>query len=375
MDPNSSKNTEDIFANQNSTPEQNNVQNDGQEKVKEENKKSIKKHPFPSLILKLIILIGIFSFAYMQTQLSVNFSIFGVSVAKEIQTLEKELLDNQAQINKINLSVAVDSLNFFALKAEDYLSHLEQINSNFVTKNTKEKLSAKLPEIKNELKVSITTAKEAVTAEKSSGNISEEQAKKSTEEKLTEEKLALASELNASENKDDVRKKIQNLNEILNLLNNDDLIAKIKSFDIESLSEESIKSLLENIYSQQNNKLTTIYNIDKEKLIWSNVMHEIEIVTKGIDPLYGSALSQNIGQIKYNSFQLEKGENEQEDKIIVNGTITTSDSKNFNIASDLIDSFTNSTLFSGAKMRSFNKKFDEENQYIGNFNIELTFQN
>ncbi len=336
-----------------------------------------KKNIFISLFTKLIIFLGILSFAYLQIQLQPSIALFGQTQAKKTFNIENEILQKQAEINRFNLTIAAYSMDDFAFEAENYLSLQRQINSNLTTENTKQSLKMELEATESSLITSITVIQNALlqplysTGLKSSDI--ESKSIKFTENNLNEFKKKLASELSNAENKTEIRSEIQNINNIASLLKNNDLQSSIKNFNTEKLEIETVEKLLSLYYKQQTNNLSILKNISNKKILWINIINEIDLETKTVDPLYGSTLSERIGQIKYSNFQLEK-DKEDNDKIIVSGAVNTPDGVNFTITSDLIDAFENSKMFKDVNMRSFSKKLNDENTYTGNFRIEFSLE-
>ncbi len=372
--------SDDIFAQQSN---QVGIEEPSTNDDKAEEKKS--SHPLKSSVLianllKVLIVVGLCLAIYLQVQLRPAMPYIS-TLAQQTADLRQSVILKQAEINKSNLLIASNSLNNFAFEAENYLSTLAALNSKIVTDNLKGKLKEKLPQIEKKLKNYTTQA---------SGNLEQSDTlpllaviasaelkldiNDQTKNSLNEYKKELSASRNDS-NKEEVQSEIQGVNNVLGLVGNSDIQAKLKAFNVVNISDKSVQDLLTLLYTTQKMPLSNINKIYSNKIDWSSIIKEIDLTTMDVDPLYRNAASQE--SIKYTNFQLEdlEGKDTVENKILVNGLVTTPNSVNFKIISDLIDGFENSALFKGVSMRSFNKKQNTDGLYVGNFNISFTLDN
>lgn len=127
-----------------------------------------------------------------------------------------------------------------------------------------------------------------------------------------------------------------------------DQIGNKKELDkIKKLDDTAFANWLEELLLELKSPESKLLVINKERLLWSKIIKEIENATREVDPEFGST-EQFIEYSNYNF-------NARSEQITVTGQIGTEDSKTFSQIANLIDAIEINPYFSAVKTRSFTK--------------------
>ncbi|MFA6436106.1 MAG: hypothetical protein WCW30_03150 [Candidatus Gracilibacteria bacterium] len=328
-------------------------------------------------LVKLALLIGIFTFVFFYSQLTPGFNLFGVlgkNPVTRLADLTTSVQEEQTTINLYNLLVAKFSLDDFIVTADTYLYKASEYNSEYTSSNTKAELAVELAALKTQIQTSLSTVKTNLlkpvypkALALSAGDLLGLEDLYSTllQERIINEEESLFATGAADET---LSIELDNLEGASLLFSNKDLKQKLKALDLETeLTDDVIQSLFSMATQVSTNEFAIILNIKSARVNWTELLTEVTSVTKEVDPLYATALESNI---TYSGISFDAADQ----TLSLRGTTLTDDTKNFSLISDLVDEFEKSPLFANASSRSFSKSGEEDEGYNASFSIEVELQ-
>lgn len=323
------------------------------------------------LLSKIAVILGVLTYLFFYTQLNPNFALFGPNPAQRLEVFEESFAEEQNTINLYNYMVAKFALDDFVVSADSYLLKITQYESAYTSVNTKADLEGDLVTLQDEMKASLQIAKEKfshalyptalLVGTASVANL-EDSYVNFFKARISEEKHALMGYEDEESTIED-----NNLESILALLNDQDFRREITASNLEEdLDPDMVQSLFEQATETSKNALSSVLSIKGERVNWTEVLDEIESVTKEIDPLYGTGIT---GNIEYSNFSFTATDH----SINMNGSTRTDDTLNFSLISDLLDALEQSPMFTDVTERSFTKS-DSTDGFTAVFNIQFTLQ-
>ncbi|MFA5842093.1 MAG: hypothetical protein WC882_00210 [Candidatus Gracilibacteria bacterium] len=328
-------------------------------------------------LVKLSLLIGIFTFVFFYSQLTPGFNLFGVlgkNPVTRLADLTTSVQEEQTTINLYTLLVAKFSLDDFIVTADTYLYKASEYNSEYTSSNTKAELAVELAALKTQIQTSLSTVKTNLlkpvypkALALSAGDLLGLEDLYSTllQERIINEEESLFATGAADET---LSIELDNLEGASLLFSNKDLKQKLKALDLETeLTDDVIQSLFSMATQVSTNEFAIILNIKSARVNWTELLTEVTSVTKEVDPLYATALESNI---TYSGISFDAADQ----TLSLRGTTLTDDTKNFSLISDLVDEFEKSPLFANASNRSFSKSGEEDEGYNASFSIEVELQ-
>jgi hypothetical protein len=146
----------------------------------------------------------------------------------------------------------------------------------------------------------------------------------------------------------------------------------------------SLTAMVENDYQGQEflNKLDAVFknykfneyakiaHIQRSRVNWTEVINEIEAVTRSIDPTFSLDGTIDEDGISYSAFAF----NRDNSRVNITGQTRTSDIKTFTLIADLTDAFEESDMFSIHDSRTFNKQADEDDGYRAAITLDVILE-
>lgn len=310
------------------------------------------KKPGNSLLkasVLLLVLVG----AFFYTQNRAEFTLLGSNPAADVISAENRVETLQAEIIFQKHLSAVLVLEQFSVQADEYFYSQEQVRSDFVSSNKKadyqEEAAALRPQLVNLVKAMQILLKEQPSPDLLSVAVGQAD--------------RLIAEANSGKASFEQEQELLDFSNARRLLQSKAFKDLIRALDSEDLSDQDLLSVFEG-YNEINQSVSSfVAQVQAERQSWSDVLSEVERVTKQIDPLFGTEYEGNIRII-----DIKLGPDQT---VTVTGNTLTSDSKNFTLVSNLIDAYAASDFFSKAEDRSYNKNAADES-FTGAFRIQLT---
>ncbi|EKD64011.1 MAG: hypothetical protein ACD_51C00099G0001 [uncultured bacterium] len=164
---------------------------------------------------------------------------------------------------------------------------------------------------------------------------------------------------------------IRALEGALALVNNSVFTQEVLAASVEDgLTEDLVAGLSAGFSEITKDNFTIISQIKAHRMNWSDIIREIQEITKDVDPLYGTSVASDI---TYSSYSLAY----ETKTISIQGRTYTDDSRNFTLVSNLIDAFEQSDMFTDIQERTFSKSessSSDDVQYEASFRLEFQLQ-
>ena len=323
---------------------------------------------FGNSFLKLVIFLWVVLLAGSYFTLGASFDLGGLNQSLAEEENLTDIKQAQAKLNANNYLVAYYYLDSFAYMADSYLYKKAQYESDYTSSNKKTELEDELVQLEDDLMLALEMAQAGLNESVSPKGVeiktdisSDVVFKEATSSYLEVEIVKLQE--NAEDS--DVKIEIAGLNGALALIKNGAFVKEILSADINSVQE--IVNGLSNITEDD---FTLISKIKSNRQIWSDIIQEIETITKKVDPLYGTSVQ---GDINYSSFTFNSGTK----TVLIQGKTLTDDTRNFTLIANLTDTLEQSPLFMNVQERSFSKSEssnDSNTEYEASFKLEFQVQ-
>lgn len=337
-----------------------------------------KRLSFARGMFALVLFVSVSLLGYLFIELNRNFELLspylGRNTTQTLEDLNNKVIGTQTKINDYRYRIAKINLDDFSYLSDDYLQQYAIYNSgadSVVVTSAERKmidLQAKLAKDFEKIKEKMV-AKAWVNYGKA--DFSDEQYEAeflaTLKDHLNSRKEA---ELKNNQKAADVDKIIAETDQTANLIGNNKLIASLQSNDFSNLSYKDVKSVIDEMNSANNNALSYIYKVKKNRMLWSKVLHEIDLVSEKTDIYYKTGFFEQAGGIQYNNYQFDANSG----RIVVTGEAKSDDGSNFTLLANLIDEFEKSPLFKDIAMRSFSKSGDSEDGYSSTVKLDFSLQ-
>ncbi len=332
-------------------------------KPKEDESLSLKKlreHPSRpgAAMLKASVLIFALTAGAFLTQNSSHFSFFGVNPALRVEQAQDRVADLTANAQVRSHLEAALLLDQFMSKADEYFYNLDQAESEYSSENDKQDYQEKVDELEPEITTLIGKVQQNFNRPLSDTEFAGAVAVADT----------LISELKAQSGQVDEQtllQDIQDLETAKNLMGQVDFKNIVLAVDLTKITEENLHTIYEQ-FSGINSSVTAIISkLKTDRKEWSFYLEELESRTEEVYALFNTEFSKSLtlDEVRFIS----------DGTVLVTGSTSTDDSKNFTLVSDLIDEYEDSEYFKDVEERSYNKNNQSE-EYTGNFRIELTLE-
>lgn len=337
-----------------------------------------KKLAFARGMFFLMLFVSMSLLGYFFIELNSNFELFnnylGRNTTQTLDDLNNKTVGTQTKINDFRYRVAKINLDDFGYLADQYLQQYAVYNSggDSITVTEAER---SLIDLQGKLTKNFEKIKEKMLA-KAWVNYGKPDY---TDDQYQIEFLALLkdhfssrkeAELKNNEKAAETEKIVQETEQTMNLVGNGNLIAALQTNDFSNLSYKDVKNVIDTVNSANTNALSYIYKIKRDRMLWSKVIREIDLVTEKTDLYYKTGFFEQAGGIQYTNYQFDAANG----RVVVTGQAKSDDGSNFTLLANLIDEFEKSALFKDIAMRSFSKSGDEEDGYLSVVKLDFSLQ-
>ena len=331
------------------------------------------------MLFSILVIAGVCVFLFFTSQLTTkldgvtaNFDITNVS--NDLAKNNDLILENQTEINLYRFLKIKGYFDEFSYNGDFYLQYYKILNSQ--TSSEAEKAIAKQEMIllEENLRTSFKEIREEYANPIISNLIAKEYDETVSTESIFEE--ALINKLNDSamaiKNNNDPQaiRDYTNYIDTRSLVANNTLKSLVISTDFDSLNNEEIYQLVQNINSLIVNDLSTMQEVKEQRIKWSDIIDEIELRTKEIDNYYTQDYYDDLGGVRYTNYDFDK----EAKTISIVGETKRIDTKNFTVIANLIDELNESDFFENGEMKSFSKSGSVEEGYTANLKLTLDLQ-
>ncbi|MBU1019332.1 MAG: hypothetical protein ABII07_04800 [Patescibacteria group bacterium] len=325
-------------------------------------------------LIKLSVFLWVLFFAASYLTMGASFDFLGLNIGSASEAYFEDIKDVQAELNADNYLISYYYLDSFAYLADSYLYKHAQYDSNYTSSAEKAELEDDIFELESDLSLALTMAQnrlsQSVTPEgvEVHTTFSPEIEFKAATEDFLEEKIASLSEKSADP---DILLEIRGLNGALALLQNGVFVKNILATQTsEELSHDTVSELVADFSRITTDDFTLISQIKNNRQNWSEIIMEIENITKDVDPLYGTSVESDLN---YSSYSIDSDSN----TISLQGSTSTDDTRNFTLIANLIDALEQSDMFSNVVERSFSKtekSSKSDSSYEASFRLSFGIQ-
>lgn len=356
----------------------------------EKEQRSKRKLRFVKLLLVLVFLCGFATSAYFYLELSPDFSAFGANTTQRLENLNNNLQQLQTDVNKYRYLITQLKLNEFSYLADTFLRTSTDANTGSASSDTEE-IKNTLPSILKEIRENLTQDV-FVKTETVTGKITQtdDELKRDAEMKLREALLAERKNFNKENQTPEDVANIKLIDNAIKLVGNKPLFVILRKISTKDFSKDisdyfdhpdpkklkNLQTLINSILVSTKSDISTIAEIKKNMVAWSEVIKKIADETRNLpDTHFGnSSAYEALGGIVYTGYDFQKTTG----KIMLSGNSKTTDGTNFTLLSNLIHQLESSPDFEDVEMRTFSKSKGISNisgeSYTASFKIDLSLQ-
>lgn len=317
---------------------------------------------FGGSFLKLTVFLWFLLLIGSYLTMGASFNPIGLNIKVESDSTVESLKQAQAELNTNNYTVAYEYLDSFSFIADSYLNKKNQYESVYTTSIEKNSLESDIEDLYEDLALALSMAQDKLDEETSPVGIEIHSDGTLTSEYVFKDATISYIEGKLAESDDPA------LKGALALFRNGAFVKELIAMDTSSeMSDETIESLVSKLSSITEDNFTIISKIKSERQEWSDIITEIDEITKQVDPLYNSAIESDISYSSYNFDSKNK-------TISLDGVTKTDDTRNFTLIANLLDALEESTLFMDVTERAFNKSSSGDEGYEAQFRVEFKIQ-
>lgn len=331
---------------------------------------------FGGSFMKLMIFLLLVLFAGGYAAMGSSWSFGGANFSVKSDELVADLKNTQAEFNTNNYLVAYYYLDSFAYLGDSYIYKYDQYDSDYISLSEKTELAAEIVELEEDMILALEMAQERLNQSLISAGVTIQteltptvEFKEATisyiEEELDDLETGVISE------DSDVLLEIRGLQGALALLQNGAFVNEVLDVNTEDgVDYGTVSGLITDFSTVNEDNFTIISQIKTSRMEWSEIIKEIEEITKEVDPLYGTSVESDIN---YASYSLES----EAKSIVIQGGTSTDDTRSFTLISNLIDALEQSSMFANIENRSFSKtesSDDNDVQYESSFRLSFEIQ-
>ncbi len=332
-------------------------------KPKEDDTLSLKKlreHPSRpgAAMLKASVLLFALTAGAFLTQNSSHFSLIGVNPALRVEQAQDRVddLTSNAQVRS-HLEAAL-LLDQFMSKSDEYFYNLDQAESEYSSENDKQKFQDNVDTLEPEITTLIGKVQQNFNRPMSDTELSNAVA---VADNLINELKSQSGQVDEQILLQDV----QDLETAKNLMAQVEFKNTILAIDLTQITEDDLHNIYEEFSSINSSVTSIISKLKSDRKEWSFYIDELESRTEEVYALFNTEFSKSLSldEVRFTS----------DGTVMVSGTTSTDDSKNFTLVSDLIDEYESSEYFKDVEERTYNKN-NSSDEYTGSFRIQLTLE-
>jgi hypothetical protein len=342
----------------------------------------------------ILALLSIFSFLFFRSQLNTTFDFVKIgnfdlpNISQELSTTNQDVFNLKNELNLYYYIATKAYLDQFSYFGDIYIQNYNIAYSQTSSGLAKQKAKESLPKLKEKLALAFNESKEKILTPIYVNVIEREQYKSDNEffdidlelkfkDLLTTELNSKATEL-ANSDDAETKRDYKNYANAKKLVGNAPLKGIFRDIDFEANGEEGTSTLtdkevyllVKNVNDQIINDLTIVQQIKDVRIVWSEIINEIDYRTMVVDKYFNKDRFDQLGGIKYSSYGLDTNAK----TISVIGEIKRFDTINFTMITNLIDELNNSGFFGNAEMRSFQKSGSLEDGYKSSVRFTLNLK-
>ncbi len=311
--------------------------------------------------LKAVVLILFVTVAGFLSQNTSMFSYLGTNPALRVEQASEQLEQSTAEIRVQKYLATALLLDQYAGLADEYLYNLEQSESEYSSENKQTEYAEEAEELRPQLITLLFQIQEylAETIPK------EEMARVVT---VIDELTAELHEKSGSVDEQTLLQDIQDLETSKTLLQSKNFKASIVGIKLEEVTDEELAKVYTDFSSINASLTALISKIKDARTPWSELLDEIETLTKTVAPLFNTEFPADL---KLDDVRLSA-----DGLVTISGSTETDDTKNFTLISNLIDTYEDSEFFMNVEERSYSKSDtdSEDEAYTGSFQISLQLE-
>ncbi|MBU1992102.1 MAG: hypothetical protein ABH856_01210 [Patescibacteria group bacterium] len=322
------------------------------------------------------MMLAITVFGYLYMQLSPSFELISgyQNTEQSLHAMTNQLVSMQTQLNAERYKIIKAHLDTFTYYADEFLKKYAESEATKI-ESRKQALAAEITELRSKLEEDFKAIKEKLADPNYTTVYREEEADADTvkaefnrelKQYFRDEKADIMEKRESSI----ATVKAKELNEIIALIGNEEFESIFGEYDLGLETNESIKSVISKINGVTKNELSILHTIRQGKINWTDIIYEIEGVTKQVDSVFGSGFFEDLGGIAYTSYDFDSNSR----RISITGQAKKDDAKNFSLIANLIDALEASSMFKDVNMRSFTKSGSLDDVYVATLKLDFFLQ-
>ncbi len=331
------------------------------------------------LLFGVLTLLSLGSLIFFTSQLTNKFDFFSSkfnmpSLSKTLKASDEEVIKLQTDINFYSALKTKGYLDEATYYGDSFIKYFEVVNNPTTDpkdqKTAAQELGKLFPKIVSALDLAkLQMVKEStvpVLTLETNENIDPESFFQSELLKKLDDKAAPLADTEDEQAKRDYKNYIITKS----VVSNSELKSLILNTDYASMSEKEFYEFLKDFSKKYSNELSVIQRIKDERIMWSDIINEIDLRTIAVDRYYNQNSYDQIGGILYTSYDFDA----DSQSISIIGEIKRFDTVNFTMIANLIDELNRSDLFANAAMQSFSKSGSLNDGYISSVRLQLDLE-
>ncbi|OGJ46470.1 hypothetical protein A3J23_03040 [Candidatus Peregrinibacteria bacterium RIFCSPLOWO2_02_FULL_48_14] len=309
--------------------------------------------------LKASVLLLALTVAGFLSQNVSMFSYLGTNPALRVEQAAQQLEESIAEIRVQKHLAAALLLDQYSGLADEYLYNLEQSESDYSSENKQAEYAAEAEALRPQLITLLFQIQEYLADE--IPNEAMEIAKTVIDELTT----GLHAK-SGSVDEQTLLQDIQDLETTKTLMQSKNFKTSIAAIELEEVTDEELADVYMDFSTINSSLAALISTIKETRKPWSEILDEIELLTKTVDPLFNTEFP---GNLKLDEVRLNA-----DGSVSIAGSTETDDTKNFTLVSNLIDTYEESEFFMNATDRSYSKSDKDKDSFTGAFQISMQLE-
>jgi len=325
-------------------------------------------------VLMIVVLLVFLSAGYFTLMLNPTFTLFGKNVSTTFVEGVQELKKVQINFNESNLRIAQLHLDRIIQLGDSFRHHYAISQTGDRSAQNKAASEAELVRLRSEIKASAGAVKDAfsksfaMSIDQSLGftlAVSESDFITATQEVFQKQKNDLS-----NVNDPAVILESRRVESILRILSDESFRQYFANLSVDDMKDADVIATLDSIEEKGADDLSVIGRLKKNRIRWTQVIADIEHITRQVDTLFGQGLYDEIGGIEYTGYDFDKDSG----RVSITGVTKTEDSRTFSLIANLIDRFEKSPQFKDVDMRSFSKSESENGGFASSIRLSFSLQ-
>jgi len=330
-------------------------------------------------LFAVLLVFGAFSILFFTSQLTDKLDIvtskMGIpNISKQLEAGNTEITTLQTDLNFYRFLQIKAFLDEFSYFGDSYTQNYAIFNSQTASSSDKQNAKESMGIARTNMREAFVGAREKLIKNFTAPLFSEEilddiELNTVFEQSLRSKLNERMSALGGSED-DQALRDIKNYQHTSALIGKGALKKMMISTDFDALSDKDLFDLIRQMNRVVVNDLSIIQEIKDGRIKWSDIMNEIELRTKAVDSYYTDNFFDELGGIRYTSYDFDTSGK----RITISGETRRFDTTNFTMIANLIDELNRSDFFENAEMRNFSKNGSLETGYTATLRLSLDLQ-